>query len=56
MRVFDKGSSQQLLFDGIWQRPAAIATPSGGAVVNTEARATLAALLAALVTAGVLAA
>lgn len=38
-----------------WQRGAAIAPPAGGAVVDAEARATLAAILAALRTHGLVA-
>jgi hypothetical protein len=53
MRLFDKSSAQMLLFLGAWKRPAAPVEPSGGAVVDTEARAALADLVTALVEAGI---
>jgi hypothetical protein len=53
MRVFDRGTGQILLYNDGWQRPAAPAEPSGGSTVDTEARAAIASLIAALGEAGV---
>ena len=55
MRLFDRASGQILLYRGGWQRPVAPIAPSGGAVVDAEARSAIAGLLAALVEAGILA-
>ena len=54
MRMFDRSTGQMLLYRGGWQRPAAPAAPAGGTTVDTEARAALADLIAALASAGVL--
>jgi len=56
MRVFDLSSSQHALFLASWQCPATPATPSGGATIDAEARTAIAALVAALVAGGFLAA
>lgn len=48
MRVLDRSTGQERSFDGAWKAPAAPALPAGGQVVDAEARATLAALVAAL--------
>ena len=53
MRLFDRSTGQVLLYRGGWQRPAAPSAPSGGAVVDVEARAAIAGLLSALAEAGV---
>lgn len=53
MRLFDKSSAQVLLYHGGWQRPSAPAEPSGGAVIDAEARAAIADLVTALIAAGV---
>lgn len=46
MRVLRIGDGARLRFDGAtWHGPATIAAPSGGAVVDAEARAGLAALI-----------
>ncbi len=55
MRVFDRSSGQMLLYRDGWQRPTAPAAPSTGSVVDSEARAALADLLAALAQAGIFA-
>ena len=49
MRVFDKATGQQALFDAGWHRAEVVATPSGGSVVDVEARAAIAGLISALV-------
>jgi len=56
MRMFDRSTGQILLYRGGWQRPAAPPAPVAGATVDTEARAAVADLIAALVDAGILAA
>ncbi|NNC52475.1 MAG: DUF2793 domain-containing protein [Erythrobacter sp.] len=48
MLIRDTSQSTWLIFSGAWQRLAAPAEPSGGSVVDVEARAVLANLLAAL--------
>jgi uncharacterized protein DUF2793 len=53
MRLFDRSTGQLLLYRGGWQRPAAPAVPSTGTVVDAEARAALADLVAALADAGI---
>jgi hypothetical protein len=55
MRLFDKGAGCLVLFRSEWQQCAAPAAPTGGAVIDVEARAAIAALTEALRTAGVLA-
>ena len=54
MRLLDKSADQLILYHGGWQVPAAIADPAGGATVDTEARAAIAAIVDALELAGVL--
>jgi hypothetical protein len=54
MRVFDRSTGQLLLYRDGWQRPAAPALPSGGSVVDAEARAAIADLVATLAEAGIL--
>lgn len=55
MRVYDRDGGVMRTFNGsIWPAPPAIADSSGGATVDTEARATLAAVLSALRTIGLL--
>ena len=53
VRVHDLAADQVLLYSGEWRRSAAPALPSGGAVVDSEARGTLATLIDALKLAGV---
>jgi hypothetical protein len=53
MRVFDRSTGQVLLYRGGWQRPTPPASPSGGAVIDSEARAAIADLLTALAGAGI---
>lgn len=55
MRLYDKASGQEARFDGGWLRAAAVTSPSGGSVVDSEARTAIAGLVAALVSAGILA-
>lgn len=54
MMAFDKSASQFARYNGQWQRASAIAAPSGGATVDTEARAAIDALVASLIAKGIL--
>jgi hypothetical protein len=55
MRLFDRSTSQMLLYRGGWQRPTTPAEPSGGTTIDAEARAAIADLIIALTQAGILA-
>lgn len=55
LRVFDRAADREARFDNGWQRAATVAVPSGGANVDAEARAAIAGLISALVSAGLLA-
>ncbi len=54
MQIYDLGDNRQLLFHTQWEQPGAPANPVGGTVVDSEARAAIAALIDALATAGVI--
>lgn len=55
MRLLDIGSSQDIRRVGnAWARPVAPALPAGGAVVDTQARAAIEALVTGLKEAGIL--
>ncbi|MCB2062172.1 MAG: DUF2793 domain-containing protein [Novosphingobium sp.] len=53
MRVFDRSTRQERLFTTAWQVPLAPPEPSGGSVVDLEARAALSQLISALRVSGV---
>jgi hypothetical protein len=53
MRLFDRATGQMLLYRGGWQRPATPSLPSGGSVIDTEARTAIADLVTALAAAGI---
>lgn len=53
LRMLDKSTGQMLLYRDGWQRPSTPAAPSGGSVVDSEARTAVADLISALVDAGV---
>jgi hypothetical protein len=55
MRIIDRATGQKRHYLGSWKAPATPALANGGAVVDTEARATLAGLLACLAEAGIIA-
>lgn len=55
MRVLDRATAQEIRYRGGWQRPATPSQPEGGTTVDTEARAAIAALVGALIAAGILA-
>ena len=54
LRVLDRSTGQDLRYRGGWPRAAAPAEPSGGSTVDAEARAAIAGLVTALVSAGIL--
>lgn len=54
LRVHDKASGAQRFFNGAWQGVVAPAAPAGGAVIDVQARAAVASLVALLQTAGIL--
>jgi hypothetical protein len=53
MRVYDRATGQEWIFSTTWQAATAPAEPSGGAVVDSEARAAISQLIAELRIAGV---
>lgn len=56
MRLLDKATGQEIRFFDQWRMAARPALPTGGTTIDAEARTAIAALLAALDTAGVTAA
>jgi hypothetical protein len=56
MRVYDVSLGAVRVFGTFWSFPAGVAQPDGGATVDTEARATISALITALVNARILSA
>ena len=56
MRVFNRASGQDMRYIDGWSAAARPAAPTGGTTVDTEARATLAALIDSLTAAGIFAA
>ena len=54
MRVFDKTADKQAVFGATWKRAAQVAQPSGGSVIDAQARTAIAGLIAALVSVGIL--
>ena len=53
MRLLDKSIGQERRYSAGWLAPSAPANPAGGSTVDAEARAAIAALIAALRTAGI---
>ena len=53
--IFDRAAGHLLVFRDGWELAGAPASPSGGTVIDAEARAAVAALVQALVSIGVLA-
>ncbi len=53
MQVFDQSAGQQLVFRSGWEHAVAPASPVGGSVVDTEARAAITALIQSLLTIGI---
>lgn len=56
MRVLDLSTGQERRHNGEWRTPEIPAAPAGGAVVDSEARAAIAGIVAALQQAGIFAA
>lgn len=56
MMVFDKSAAGFVIYRSHWQPASVVAVPTGGAVIDVEARAALAALITSLQIMGVLAA
>jgi hypothetical protein len=54
LRVLDRATGQDIRYRGGWQRAATPAAPTGGATVDGEARAAIAALIEAMVSGGIL--
>ena len=54
LRVFNRATGQELLYSGSWRSPRKPAAPSGGTVVDAQARTAIAALIESLIEAGVL--
>lgn len=54
MRIFNRATHQDMLFDGGWQTPSRPAAPAGGATVDAEARTAIAAIIASLTVAGII--
>jgi len=53
LRLLDRSTGQDMRFFASWQIPSPATEPTGGSTVDSEARATLSALLGALRTAGI---
>jgi hypothetical protein len=54
LRALDRATGQDIRSRGGWQRAVTPAAPTGGATVDSEARAAIAALIAALISGGIL--
>lgn len=54
LRMLDLSTGGSLFFDGDWQRPAAPAAPSGGTIVDAEARQAIVNLIETLQSAGII--
>ncbi len=54
LRVFDLAAGQERFFDGSWKKAMGVQEPIGGNVVDSEARAAVTQLLAALQVLGIL--
>ncbi len=53
MRLLDRGTGQEMRFHAGWQAPQPPPEPSGGSVVDSEARAAIQGLIAAMRLAGI---
>ena len=54
LRVFDRSAGQERLFNGSWRLPAPPSEPHGGDIIDTEARAAIADILAAMKASGMI--
>lgn len=55
MVVFDRAAARLVIFRSQWQPASVVAAPTGGTVIDVQARSTLGALITALKSMGVLA-
>ena len=55
MVVFDRDAARLVIFRTQWQQASVVAAPTGGTVIDVQARSTLGALITALKSMGVLA-
>ncbi|MEQ1543377.1 MAG: DUF2793 domain-containing protein, partial [Novosphingobium sp.] len=53
MRILNKATGQNICFKGSWLAPPRPVSPTGGAVVDAEARAAIVAVIACLTSAGI---
>jgi hypothetical protein len=53
LKLLNRGTGQELRFAGTWKAATRPTAPSGGTVVDSEARTAIAAIIAALTTAGI---
>lgn len=54
MRIFNRSAGQDIRFAGTWAAPSAPTAPSGGSVIDTEARTAINELIAAMQAARIL--
>lgn len=54
LRVFDLSSQQEQLFSGTWRKASSFQEPSGGTIVDVEARAVISDLITTLQALGIL--
>lgn len=54
LRLLNRATGQEILYFGAWKTPAKPAAPSGGTVVDSQARTAIAALVDSMVAAGIL--
>ncbi len=53
IKLLNRSSGQEMRYSGGWKTAARPALPSGGTVIDVEARAAITAIIAALTTAGI---
>ena len=53
IKLLNRGSGQEMRYSGSWKSAVRPSLPSGGAIIDAEARTALAAILTALTTAGI---
>ncbi|MFM5895186.1 MAG: DUF2793 domain-containing protein [Novosphingobium sp.] len=56
LKLLNRATGQEQRFAGTWKVPSRPPAPSGGAIVDAEARTAIGAIIAALTTAGIVAA
>lgn len=54
LRLFNRATGQEMFYFGSWKSPARPPSPTGGTVVDAQARAAISALIDSLILAGVL--